>query len=170
MRRVWHRPWWLTPLLWLAGHAGMLFAEQGRNVPVSLTITGSRDGAGRPVQRWSRRFRFRTVRRFDTFVSYDAERGLIVDRVGPGRLLAMESLMEWRTTGELVMWNTGWSLRAGAVRIGLPSSLLGSVIGVQTVHPSGSGRMGIAMRMSHPLLGEIFGYEGTVQLLSEDAA
>jgi hypothetical protein len=28
--------------------------------------------------------------------------------------------------------------------------------------------MGIVMRVSRPLLGDIFGYEGTVQLQSED--
>jgi hypothetical protein len=170
MRRVWHRPWWLSPLLWFAAQAGMLFPEQGAGVPVKLTITGSRDSSGRPVQRWSRQFRFRKVRRFDTYVSFDAERALIIDRVGPGRILAMESVMVWRPTGELVMWNTGWSLRAGKTRIKLPDWLFGEVTGVQTAHPSSDGRMGIVMRVTHPLLGDIFGYEGTVHIKSETPA
>jgi hypothetical protein len=170
MRRVWHRPWWLAAPLWLAAHAGMLFPEQGSDVPVKLTITGYREADGRPAQRWSRRFRFRKVRRLETFVGFDASRSLVVDHIGPGRLLAMESVMVWRPTGELVMWNTGWSLRAGKTRIKLPDWLFGEVTGVQTAHPSSEGRMGIVMRVTHPLLGDIFGYEGTVHIKSETPA
>jgi hypothetical protein len=146
--------------------AGLLFAEQGDKVPVNLVVIGRRDNRGQPVQVWSRRFKFTHTRRFQTYVEFDGEHGVIVDRIGPGRILAMESVMEWRLPGELVMQTTGWSLRALGQRITLPTWMFGSVTGVQTVRPS--GRMGIAMRVTHPLLGDIFGYEGTVTLRSEE--
>jgi hypothetical protein len=137
---------------------------------VKLLITGGRDLRGRAVQKWSRRFRFRRTRRFDMFVSFDARLSRVVDRFGPGRLLSMESVIEWRATGELVMRSTGWALRPGDLRIPLPEWLFGTVTGVQTVHPSGEGRMGIMMKVSHPLLGDIFGYEGTVQQRTEESS
>jgi hypothetical protein len=144
-----------------------LFPEQGENVPVKLTISCRLGSDGRPLQKWSRRFRFNRVRRFDTFVSYDPARSVVVDRLGPGRLLAMESVMAWGAQGELVMSSIGWSLRAGGVRVGLPERLLGRVTGVQAVERS--GRMKISMRVSNSLLGDVFGYDGTVELRGEES-
>jgi hypothetical protein len=165
MRRVWHRPSWLGLLLWLASRGGLLFPEQGTDIPVKLTISCRLGSDGRPVQTWSRRFRFHHLRRFDTLVSYDPARSVVVDRLGPGRLLAMESVMAWRGQGEVVMSSIGWSVRASGIRLGLPEGLLGRVTGVQSVEKS--SRMKIAMRVSHFLLGDVFGYDGTVEMQGE---
>ena len=165
MIRVWHRPAWLSPLLWLGAHTGALFPEQGRDVPVVLTITGARDSAGRPVQRWSRVFRFPGVRRFETHVSFDATIDRVIDRIGPGRLLAMESVLRWRPSGDLLILSKGWSLRWAGLRLPLPSWLLGRVVGSQSLASESDRTMYISTAVRHPLLGEIFGYEGVVSLL-----
>jgi hypothetical protein len=141
-----------------------LFPEQGRDVPVVLTITGASDGSGRPVQRWSRLFRFPTARRFDTFVSFDPKIHRVIDRIGPGRLLAMESVLRWRPSGQLLILSTGWSLRRAGVRLPLPSWLFGRVVGTQSVDPESDRTMNLSTVVSHPLLGEVFGYEGYVTL------
>lgn len=168
MRRVWHHPGWLTALLWLAAQGGVLFPDQGSDIPVTLSITGARDRHGRPVQKWSRVFRFPSPRRFDTFLSYDAAVGRVIDRFGPGRLLAMESVVVWRPDGELRILSTGWSLRLGGARLLLPSRMLGCVIGRQSVDPSSARTMKISTGVVHLLLGEVFGYEGTVSLPDEE--
>src|SRR5262245_26926656 len=87
MHRVWYKPGWIRPLMWLAGKVGILVPEKGRNVPTKLRVIAGRDSSGRPIHTWSRTFYFpKRQIRFNTSIVCDPDLGYTADLVGPGNL------------------------------------------------------------------------------------
>jgi len=166
MRRVWRRGRWLWPLFWLASWFEMLFPETGRDVPVRVVISRS-TRKGEAVHTWRRRFAFPRERRFTSRMVYDRHLGRIVELVGPGELLGVAWEMRFEPPGALELSADRWVLRLGRWALSLPSWILGTGYAIQQADTLSDDGFSIDLTISHPLLGDVFGYEGTFCLRRE---
>jgi hypothetical protein len=166
MDRVWRRHRWLDPALLMMARQRVLFPDAGRDVPATLRVHALRDGEGAPRQFWARRFGFAVVRAFDAEVSFDSNRGAIVERMGPGRWLEVDWRMEPAGAHGLAIVARGGRLRMGRLTVPLPAILTPRARAIQ--HGVGDDSITIDLTIGLPLLGPILGYSGTFRLTSAE--
>jgi hypothetical protein len=159
MLRVWHRPKWITPALWLLSHVNTLFPETGDHVPVTMTIRASNRN-GRTIQVWDREFRFPRRRRFVGQLAYDEQLAAVVERFGPGSCLELIWTVRFEAPGTFVIEASQWRFQFASVTLQIPGVLTGSVIASQFVDPEIVNGIRMGLTVKSPLLGEFFGYEG----------
>jgi hypothetical protein len=160
MERVWRRGRWLWPFFWLASWPEMLFPETGLDVPVSVDIRAAKEPSLRHV--WRRDFRFPSGRRrrFTSRMDYDERLRRVIEVIGPAGILAIDWDMRFEPPSTLLLGAAGWVLRLGPLRLHLPGWLLGSGRAIETADLSRPGTIRIDFMVSHPLLGDVFGYVG----------
>jgi hypothetical protein len=160
MERVWRRGRWLWPFFWLAAWSEMLFPETGIDVPVTVDI---RQAGSRVQHIWRREFRFPggCRRRFTSRMEYDARLGRLIEGVGPGGVLAIAWEMRFEAPATLHLDAAGWVVRLGRMRLRLPAWILGSGRAMETADLAKLGTIHIDFTVSHPFLGDVFGYVGT---------
>lgn len=169
MESIWVRPRWLFPLFRVLGLLKLLPRQTGRDVAVTLHITGERTRDGRSQQVWRRRFGFARPDRMTTVSEYDAERDAVVDLLGPLRAFEITWDVKFAPPDSLTLTGIGWRLRLGRFAIPLPSKLIGTPVVHHEVVPQ-SGDVRISFANSVPLLGKVFGYEGTFRARREPIA
>lgn len=167
MERVWRRGRWLWPFFWLASWSDLLFPETGTDVPVTVDIRAAKARAPRHL--WRRDFRFPggRKRRFTSKIEYDDRLGSVIEAVGPAMALAIAWEMRFEPPSTLHLDCTGWVLRLGSLCVRLPEWLLGGGRAIETAPSPDS--IGIDFTVSHPLLGDVFGYAGTFMVRREPA-
>ena len=160
MERVWRRGRWLWPFFWLASWSEMLFPETGSDVPVTVEIHGIESPTLRHV--WRRDFYFPSGRRrrFTSRMERDERIGRVIEVIGPGGTIAIAWEMRFEPPSILRLDAAGWVFRLGPWRLRLPAWLLGSGWAVETANLSRPGIIRIDFTVSHPLLGDVFGYAG----------
>ena len=162
MERIWHRPRWLWPVLWLLARGDILFPETGERVPTALRISPGRDARGAPIQTWERTFRFPRGRRrrFRSTMTYDASTARIAEREGPWN--AIEELVDVRfsppATIEFASHRSALVIKGR--RLHLPRRLWVTAHVVQRETDPTTGASHIALTVTHGMLGPVFGYEG----------
>ncbi len=168
MHRIWHRPHWLGPLFWTLGKFNILVAETGENISTRVVISSSRDSHGQPYQTWKRMFRFQNPRYFNTRVVYDPLAKRAAECVGPAGVLHMVEDVQFHLPAMLEMNVYAWVLQLGRWRLQMPRGLgrwLFMVVhSIQHADENRSDTIHIDLKVSHPLLGPVFGYEGTFQI------
>lgn len=164
MDRVWHRPRWLWPLLWLAARFDLLFPEVGSHVPATMLIRGERDREQRPCQHWLRTFAFPTPRHFNAIMAYDEELGRVVEFMGPGHALRIQWEVQFKPPATMHIASRACHLVLGGRAIPLATWQHPSVEAVETADLEREDTIHINLSVSHPWLGAIFGYEGTFRL------
>lgn len=158
MRSIWHRHTWLRPLFTLLARVDILFPESGRDVPASMTIARVDQGIA-----WRRTFSLAKIRRFNATMTYEPQLG-VVERIGPGGVIEVP----WRirplgrdaieiTTGRL-------RVRAGPLRLTIPAVLQ---VAVKAVERAVADAIHVDLVVTHPVLGAIFGYDGTFAVRRE---
>jgi hypothetical protein len=167
MEAIWHRPRWLWPIFWLVAQGDMLFPEQGKAIPTVVTITAGRDERGLPFHRWERRFRFkRRHRSFNSLMVFDPEAGEVVEIQGPGGLLQTTSKVvadpDFRTLEFLPIKSV---LKIGPLRLALPKGLWITTHAVERLDPARDDTIHVDFTVSHPWLGDIFGYRGQFRVV-----
>lgn len=165
MERIWVRWVWLEPTIRLLGALGLLPGRTGRNVPVTLTIEGREDRDGRATQIWRRRFQFFRPRRMTTSTVFDARSGAAVDQLGPMGMFRLGWRVDFEPPETLKLVGTHWQLLLGPVTLPLPPKLIGLPVVVHTAVSADT--VHIAFVNEAPLLGEVFGYEGTFTVRRE---
>ena len=160
MERVWWRGRWLWPFFWLVSWSEMLFPETGSDVPVTVQIHAIESPTLRHV--WRRDFHFASGRRrrFTSRIAYDECLGRVIEVIGPGRTMAIAWEMRFEPPSILRLDAAGWVLRLGPWRLRLPTWLLGSGRAIETANLARAGIIRIDFTVSHPLLGDVFGYVG----------
>lgn len=170
MARVWHRHSWLWPFFSLMACVDIFFPETGRDVPASMIVTATPEGAA-----WRRTFWFPRARRFNATMTYRQEtaavpagdgrgEGCVIEHVGPAGALEIP----WRvrvlhrdlleiTTGRLMV-------RIGRHRIPVPGLMQ---VAVRAIERAVDDAIHIDLVLSHRLLGPIFGYDGTFTVRRE---
>jgi hypothetical protein len=164
MDTVWRRHPWLWPIFSILARANTLFPETGQDVPAQMIVRNYRTDDGLPWQTWERTFDFGQVRRrFNARVTFDPRRGQALEHTGPGGRLEAP----WRVElvgGRMTIDAADVSLRIGRVRVPLPRVLSVAVRAIQTTDPATPDRIHIDLSLENPLLGPVFGYEGTFQV------
>jgi hypothetical protein len=143
----------LRPLLAAMAWRHVLFPELARDVPFVVTNHPGSDGSLSA----SRTFEFagRTRVMEDTMRVVD---GQLLDRIGKRR--GLEVTMELAVvSGALHMKSTGLAVRAGRVRIPLPP--VATMRLEESTDHAVPSRQRVDVRLTAPLIGEIFRYTGT---------
>jgi Domain of unknown function (DUF4166) len=170
MHRIWRRPRWLDPLFKALGGARILVPETGSNVPTVLRVLARRNSAGRPYHVWYRTFWFPNHRPvpFPTTIVYDPAIDHVVDLVGPKNMLYMVWKARFTPPGTFTLNTHSIAIRLMGRRIWLPRLVwrwaLGVVRFVQRVDENQDDTVHVELIISHPLLGDFFGYNGTFQV------
>lgn len=138
------------PILLLLAHRRVLFPERGSGIP--FTVRNVTDAAGRRTSAREVRFARRTRVMEDTTLS---ARGRIVDRIGLRRGLEVR-FDAGVDDGGLRMVSTDLAWRVARRRIPLPRF---AVVALDE-RALPSGRQRIDLRITMPLLGEVFAYRG----------
>ena len=165
--RVWHRPRWLWPFFWALSHFNILFPETGTNIPATMTLTGGRDAKGAPYQRWDRVFSFARPRYFNAVMAYDAQRQRVIEFFTPTNLLSMTWEISFHAPTRIEIITSTCQLHFGARQIRLPRLLHPHVHVIENALDDQTIQM--SLTMSHPFLGEMFGYEGTYTVTIKDS-
>lgn len=143
---------WLRPLLaWLAWRR-ILFPEHGRDVPFTVVNTPGADGSLSAERRFA--FPHRERMMVDTM---QVRAGRLVDRLGRRRGLEVDL--------DLLVHDGGLRMRSGAFRVRLGRLLLPLPrVAVMTLDertsPADPERQRVHVRITAPLLGEVFVYRG----------
>ncbi|HWH25242.1 MAG TPA: DUF4166 domain-containing protein [Pseudolysinimonas sp.] len=146
---------WLRPMLWWLGWRHVLFAEYGHRIP--FTVVNSPDAVGTLSAR--RTFAFPRVTRVmdDTMFVVD---GRLHDRLGRRRGLEVELLLSVVDAGLVMSSGRQW-LHLGRARVPLPR-LVRVALDERAIPGTLDGHtQRVEVRMTAPLLGEVFRYAGT---------
>jgi hypothetical protein len=94
-------------------------------------------------------------------MTYDERLARILEGIGPGGALAIAWETRFEPPSTLHLDAAGWVLRLGLLRLRLPAWLLGSGRAFEKADVSVPGVIRIDFTVSHPFLGDVFGYAGT---------
>lgn len=165
MHRIWHRPRVLTPLFWALGKFGILVPHIAENVPTTLVVTPGRNDLDGLFHVWDRTLEFKEPVRFRTTIIYDPSIDKVVDLVGPKDLLYMVWDAKFHPPGRFTLDTNSIAIRFGSWKLWLPRPiwkfLFGTVTFSQTVDSIRQERVHIALLITHPLFGKLFGYTGS---------
>lgn len=163
------------PVLWAGTSRNLLFPETGTDVSFQVrTVPFNENGVESVAYvRW---FDVGPGRRFDAYMRYDEERDCIVDALGTHRTLQTELRLTATPTGGLHI-ETGEQWVAYKDRFVAVPDPLRADVNVTERYDDDLDRFEIAVEISNPLVGFVFGYDGwfTVEyeespgLRSEDA-
>jgi hypothetical protein len=159
MERVWHGLPYTLPFLYLGTWRQIMFPQRGRDVPFSIQNYAYRDRFGRETVTWVRDFGPPLGRRFDATMIYSERRGRIVDYLGTHQHLAVDIGLGVDDRG-------GMHLRSGAQRFyegPLAFSFPMIFSGYADVHEwfdDETRDFRITVRVTNPVWGPLFGYEG----------
>ncbi len=159
MERVWHGQPYTLPFLYVGTWRRIMFPQRGRDVPFSVHNYAYRDRFGRETVTWVRDFGPPLRRRFDATMIYSEARGRIVDYLGTHQHLAVDIDLSVDERG-------GMHLRSGAQRfyegpLGFDFPMLFS--GYADVHEwfeDETDDFRISVRVTNPVWGPLFGYDG----------
>ncbi len=167
MRKIWFRPRWIAPVIWVSGKLGVLVPRGGDDVPTRLDVLAGRDGSGRPYHVWKRTFDFPAgPHEFPTTIVYDDEFEDVADIVGPGGFIYLVWRARFHPPATFTLDTLAAAICVGRHKLWLPRWLWPWLLGVvqfrQVARPDDS--IGVDIVISHPLLGDFFGYDGTFRV------
>lgn len=143
---------WLRPALALMAARHTLFPELEHDVPFAITNTPRRDGSLSATRIFHFTGRDRVME--DTMSVVD---GRLVDRLGKRRGLEV-ALDLWVHSGGLRMRSRGLAVRFAGIRLPVPR--LATVHLEERIHPTDPTRQHVDVRITAPVVGEIFRYVG----------
>ncbi|MDI2126478.1 DUF4166 domain-containing protein [Yinghuangia seranimata] len=164
MRRIWNgtrlsRPL-LRPFLAVGDRRHILLAETGEDVPFTIENYPYLDSYGRETVTFVRTFDLpRRRRRFDATMVYSERRDCVVDYLGTHQHLAVDLAFAADRTGGLVIRSGGYRFRERALDTRLPRAVVGDAV-VRERFDDATGRFHISVRVTNPVLGPLFGYDG----------
>jgi membrane protein len=170
LERIWQRPIWLRPLFAVMRRAGGLLAPTGRNVPLKVTITAGREEDGHPFHLWQRRFYFGREHELTTKIVFDPELDAVVERFGPRQMLQLVWVVRFRAPLILEMEVSDCVFHFRSWRSSLPRwAWLKTSFRAQAQAPH-SELVSIRLVRSYWILGQVFGYQGTLRQELEPVA
>ncbi len=167
MSRVYHAPI-IHPALMVGGWIGLLFPEQGENVPTTLVNTCGEDAAGRPCVDWKRTLRFtradgrERVRQFNSRMTIwrRGDEALVVETVALRQAVAIRLTVD--DNGMLVYNSTGFYTNFGGVMLPVPAPA--RIYTAEWAHPTDPDMFCMTFTMTLPVFGVVLGYEGEFRL------
>jgi hypothetical protein len=160
MERLWHGRPYTLPFLYLGTWRGIMFPEQGRDVPFTIQNYAYRDALGRETVTWVRTFEARRTRRFDAYMIWSEQRGCIVDYLGTHQHLAVDLDVRVAENGGLRIRSGEQRFYEGPMAFRFPL-LFSGVAEVCEWYDDTTERFRIAVSAENRTWGKLFGYEGS---------
>lgn len=160
MDKVWHGAPYTLPFLYVGAWRRIMFPEQAHNVPFTIANYAYADSLGRETVTWLRTFATSWQRRFDAYMIYSPERGLIVDYLGTHQHLAVDIDLSVDARGGLRLRSGSQRFYEGPVGFAFPMQFSG-IADVCEWYDDALGCFCIDVRVSNKLWGPLFGYHGT---------
>ncbi|GAB2938962.1 DUF4166 domain-containing protein [Nonomuraea fastidiosa] len=156
MNRVWNAGLIVRPFLALGSRRNILATDTGRDVPFRIENYPYADSYGRETVTFVRTF---PRSRFDATMIYDEERGEIVDYLGTHQHLAVPLALSVDDRGGLII-RSGPQRLLGPLVLPVPAAATGTAV-VTEHYDDQAERFRVAVTVTNPLLGRIFGYWGS---------
>jgi hypothetical protein len=159
MERVWHGRPYTLPFLYVGTWRRIMFPQRGRHVPFSVHNYAYRDRFGRETVTWVRDFGLPLRRRFDATMIYSESRGRIVDYLGTHQHLAVDIDLSVDERGGMHLRSGAQRFYEGPLGFGFPM-LFSGYADVHEWFEDETDDFRISVRVTNPLWGPLFGYEG----------
>ncbi|MEV4074730.1 DUF4166 domain-containing protein [Nonomuraea fuscirosea] len=166
MHRVWNAGLVVQPFLALGRRRNILVAETGHDLPFRIENYPYADSYGRETVTFVRTF---PHSRFDATMIYDETRAQVLDYLGSHQHIAAPLQLAVDDHGGLVIRSGRQRLLEGPLAVRIPSAATGTAV-VSEHYDDRIGGFRIAVTVSNPLLGRIFGYWGTFTAAYVDVA
>lgn len=158
-------PKWLYPLFWLGVRWKLLFPEQGKDIPFTITNRAFIGDNGEGQIHWERIFHFGNKKRyFNALMSLDDKRLVIKDYLGEPHLFYSDLDFIVTDQGSLTIESLGQRLVLGKIEIPLPRIFQGLATVTET-YDEHLDMYRIQVTVQNPLIGPVFSYKG---VFSED--
>lgn len=161
MSRIWHRPVWLKPFLYILAWFDLLYPETGINIPASMTIVGGFNQCQEPYHLWNRSFYFPRPRRFNALMAFNSTANCVVEQLGPYGVFEMNWDIHFKPPVTLEIVSANCHIHIGRRRFPLPRFAFPKVRAVETIVDEEQNMIHVDLTVSHEKLGDIFGYNGT---------
>lgn len=163
MERVWHGRWYTLPFLWIGTWRAIMFPERGQSVPFTIQNYAYRDALGRETVTWLRTFEIGRRRRFDAYMIFSEQRGLVVDYLGDHQHLAVDIEMSVAPNGGIRLRSGEQRFYEGPIAFRFPLALSG-VAEVCEWYDDAAGCFRIEVVVTNRRWGRLFGYTGSFQV------
>lgn len=151
----------LKPFVALGDRRHILLDATGTDVPFRIENYPYLDRYGRETVTFVRTFRFPDRdRRFDATMVYSEQRDCVVDYLGTHQHLAVDLRFAATGDGALEIRSGAYRLYEGLLGVRLPRLVVGQAV-VRESFDDSTGRFRIRVHVANPVLGPLFGYEGT---------
>ena len=162
MDRLWHGPLYTLPFLYVGTWRSIMFPERGTAVPFTIENYAYVDPLGRETVTWVRTFQAARQRRFDAYMIWSEQRGLVVDYLGTHQHLAVDLQMSVAPNGGVQIRSTEQRFYEGPVAFRFPMFFSG-VADVCEWYDDAAACFRIRVEVSNPRWGKLFGYSGSFQ-------
>lgn len=167
MDEVWRGPLWTLPFLLLGSTRRVLFPSRGKNVPFTINNYAYVDSFGRETVTWARRFQFKNrFRAFDATMIHSKSRGMIIDYLGTHQHLATDIHCTVRD-GAMLLTTGAQRFYEGPLAFRFPLIFSGEAE-VKEWWDEDLEKYRIAVQVSNRLLGPLFGYNGSFDVVEYD--
>ena len=164
MEEVWHGAAYTLPFLYVGAWRGIMFPEQGRDIPFSIRNFAYQDPLGRETVTWIRTFNTAKSaipqRRFDAYMIYSQKRGRIVDYLGTHQHLAVDIDISVAANGGIALRSGEQRFYEGPAGFRFPLAFSG-IADVCEWFDESSGRFRIEVHVRNRMWGPLFGYRGS---------
>ena len=160
METIWHGPLYTMPFLYIGSWRRIMFPERGENVPFTIRNYAYVDEYGRETVTWIRDFATRTPRRFDAYMIFSQQRGLIVDYLGTHQHLAVDIDLSVDERGGIRLRSGAQRFYEGAIGFSFPL-LFSGIADVCEWFDDGDQRFHIEVNVTNNVWGRLFGYRGS---------
>ncbi len=163
MGSVWHGRWYTLPFLWIGTWRAIMFPERGENVPFTIQNYAYKDSFGRETVTWLRTFELGRRRRFDAYMIYSEQRGMIVDYLGSHQHLAVDIAMSVAPNGGIRLRSGEQRFYEGPIAFRFPMALSGYAE-VCEWYDDAEACFRIEVVVTNRRWGKLFGYTGKFQV------
>ncbi len=168
MEELWHGPAYTLPFLYIGSWRRIMFPERGRDVPFTIENYAYIDSLGRETVTWIRTFQTKPVRRFDAYMIFSEQRGVIVDYLGTHQHLAVDIDLSVSSDGGLCLRSGAQRFYEGVIGFQFPMMFSG-VADVCEWYDDAAQCFRIEVKVSNRAWGPLFGYKGRFNVDWQDA-
>lgn len=154
----------MKPFLKLGTLRNITFSERGTHIPFTLENYAYEDSFGRETMAWIRSFHFdKRIRSFDATMVYSPEKGCVVDYLGNVQELTADLELTVTENGGLRLCSEGQRWQRWGLSLSLPS-MISARADVSEWYVDDEEKFHISVKVTYPMIGEIFGYRGTFEI------
>jgi hypothetical protein len=160
MDELWHGAFYTLPFLYVGSWRRIMFPEQGKAVPFTISNYAYVDEYGRETVTWIRKFATATPRRFDAYMIFSQQRGRIVDYLGTHQHLAVDIDLSVDERGGLCLRSASQRFHEGWLGFTFPM-LFSGFADVCEWFEEADQRFHIEVKVANRVWGPLFGYRGS---------